>query len=448
MARKDQDTDTGSSLDDYIGNFFGGASSGTDGARVSAPTTGRTVIDDGGDGVTPRPSIGWGTTPDDFPGGPPSVPTTPPNLVAHGDPRGNSTNASNPANQYTATPQSTPNTGGRSLDDSYILNYISQWAGMPGADPSLKANPQYWLGRIKQTGGLGSDNLDYWQKAGVGPTAFFNNPGRETASSGLQGGPSTGFADPAYQQLVSLAQQRIAQLGQPVSFPALDDYMTMLKQSQADSKARAATFADQLSGRVAQLQKPLLSDANTANIRAEASNNLLGQRDNQLAAVRADLARRGFDPNSSGLETNQENIVNQNYSNAQSNIDAKLQEQSISQDEQRRNQAAQLQGLILQALQGGDVASLNSAATMTDLENQIFNINNNRAREALTTAQIPVDLTNQGFANSLNASNSVSNPLGLLLSLASIGNQQQGIQQAGSNSNMAALAWLIQTALS
>lgn len=71
---------------------------------------------------------------------------------------------------------------GRTSDDSAILAQIAQWAQEPGADPSLAANPNYWLGRIKQTGGLGQDNLKFWHDAGVGPSAFFNNPGRESGA--------------------------------------------------------------------------------------------------------------------------------------------------------------------------------------------------------------------------------------------------------------------------
>lgn len=94
--------------------------------------------------------------------------------------------AAGPAAASPATPAapgaSNPG-GGRSMDDSYILSQIGNWAGMSGADPSLKNNPNYWLGRIKDNGGLGSDNSQYWQDAGVGPSAFFNNPNREAGNS-------------------------------------------------------------------------------------------------------------------------------------------------------------------------------------------------------------------------------------------------------------------------
>lgn len=101
----------------------------------------------------------------------------------------------NTAGGLSATPQapaaSAANPAGRT-DRGAILSQISQWAQMPGADPSLASNPNYWADRIIEKGGLGADNTQYWQDASVGPTAFFNNPGRES------GGPpnQVGFGAP------------------------------------------------------------------------------------------------------------------------------------------------------------------------------------------------------------------------------------------------------------
>ncbi len=89
-----------------------------------------------------------------------------------------------PLKGYTA-PTATPTSagaGGR-MDEAAIRAKVAQWAAMPGADPSLAGNPDYWVGRIKETGGLGSDNEQYWQNASVGPTAFFNNPNRESGGA-------------------------------------------------------------------------------------------------------------------------------------------------------------------------------------------------------------------------------------------------------------------------
>lgn len=87
----------------------------------------------------------------------------------------------------TTKPVPTTNGGipaaGRTSDDGAILAQIGIWAKMPGADPSLAADPNYWLGRIKTLGGLGQDNLQFWQDASVGDSAFFRNPNRESGGS-------------------------------------------------------------------------------------------------------------------------------------------------------------------------------------------------------------------------------------------------------------------------
>lgn len=51
---------------------------------------------------------------------------------------------------------------GRTLDDTQIQSWLSGIAGQPGVNPSVAGDPAYWTRRIKETGGLGSDNADYW----------------------------------------------------------------------------------------------------------------------------------------------------------------------------------------------------------------------------------------------------------------------------------------------
>lgn len=64
--------------------------------------------------------------------------------------------------------------------DAAIRAQIAQWAAMPGADPSLANDPDYWVNAINSRGGLTDANRQYWQDASVGPSAFFNNPNRES----------------------------------------------------------------------------------------------------------------------------------------------------------------------------------------------------------------------------------------------------------------------------
>lgn len=66
-------------------------------------------------------------------------------------------------------PQPGPSTTPPASDDAAILAQIKQWSTMPGANPSLARDPQYWLRRIKETGGLRPDNTDYWKGLAMRP---------------------------------------------------------------------------------------------------------------------------------------------------------------------------------------------------------------------------------------------------------------------------------------
>lgn len=270
-----------------------------------------------------------------------------------------------------------------------------------------------------------------------------DSPNAYWYTGGPDGGGSTGFADPAYGQLAGLAQQRLAALQNPLNFPALNEYMASLNKDRAVAQQRAQDFAGQLAGRVKQLQAPLLTDANVANQRAMASNALLASRDAALKNTKERRYASGFAP-TSGLLAGDERAVDEQYNNRQATIDATLQSQMIQGDEQRRNQATQLQGLMTQALRGGDISALQNQATMSDLENQMFNMDQNRQREILTTANVPVDLTNMGFANANSAAGGAGNGLGGLMQLLQMANSQQGLQQGQSAQNMQGTAFLVQ----
>lgn len=126
-----------------------------------------------------------------------------------------------------------PATGSGRTDRGAIAAQVAQWASMPGADPSLASNPDYWVGRIVDTGGLGPDNQQYWQDAGVGPNAFFNNQNREAggggvattggggqaaASGGGQVGSSSGPFDAFLQQYQAQLAAEAAQKAQVREF--------------------------------------------------------------------------------------------------------------------------------------------------------------------------------------------------------------------------------------
>lgn len=248
-------------------------------------------------------------------------------------------------------------------------------------------------------------------------------PTTPTASS-----PQGPYGDPAYNTELALALKRISDLSQPQSFPLLDQYTSMLQTQEQQAQQRAQTFADQMTTRIGQLNQPLLSDADSANIRAQAENNINAERDSALKTMRDQAYTSGFAP-TSGLIAGNERSIDEQYTNAKASVDSQLAENAISTDEARRNEATQLQGLVAQALEGGDVASLQAAASAADMENQAYNINQQRAREALTTSQVPVDLSNMGLVNAEGALGSTGSPASSLSSLMPL------LQMSNSNNN-------------
>lgn len=340
-----------------------------------------------------------------------------------------------------AAPAATTSGGGGLKDPSYVDALIASWANKPGANPSLRNDPNYWKQKIL-SGELGTDEGYITSKFMLpeGAPAGSSGGGSGGAASGSGGG--TGFADPAYQALNALAQARIAALGQPQSFPQLDALMQQLQAQQAVNKQRAAALAGQWGTRVTELQQPLLTQPQVVQQRALASNNLLDSRDAAIANAKANQSARGFAP-TSGLASDQARQINENATNQQAQIDARLQQGNISTDESRRNEATQLQGLITQALNGGDATALQEQAQMADLENQLYQTDQQRQTQQLATAQIPVELTNQGFNN---AQSSISNPnsaLAALMPLISASLGQQGSQFSQANSQASGLSQII-----
>lgn len=268
-----------------------------------------------------------------------------------------------------------------------------------------------------------------------------------TTSGGVGPGGTGGFADPAYNALNTLANNLINKLNTPQSFPQLDQLQSMLQAQEQQSQQLAQAYVtNTLDPRIAQLQQPLLSQAQVVQQHAQASNQLIAQRDQDIQNIQQSFASRGISP-TSGLALDQIRQIQDRYSNQQAQIDAQLQQANISTDEQRRNEATQLGGLAQQALQGASITGLQEQAQAADLENQLYNIGNQRNLEQLQVAQIPVDLTNAGYANAVGAQGNPSGDLSSLMSLIQLGLQGQGQAFGQSNSQMSGIMSLIMNSL-
>lgn len=140
------------------------------------------------------------------------------------------------AQAYKTKQSAAPAQGG----DAALRAQIAQWASMPGADPSLASNPDYWVQAINSRGGLTDSNRQYWQDASVGPSAFFNNPNRE--SGGAPATATYGAAPPAYTAPVY--ETPTWQGGPPPSAPTLTRYtLPTLADLQASPGYKARMLA-------------------------------------------------------------------------------------------------------------------------------------------------------------------------------------------------------------
>lgn len=285
--------------------------------------------------------------------------------------------------------------------DDYILSKIKQWATMPGADPSLANDPNYWLGAIKSKGGLSDANLQYWQDAAVGPSAFFRNPGREGGGATSQGytTPAGGsytstnpFSDPATKNYIDLLNSRIQSLLTPQQNPQMDSLLQYL-----------GTYFQQL-------QNPVYTDAQRGIIATQQLDPMERQRQARKQQVIQEMASRGMSP-SDGPTVAALAQVDQQYDALRAQTQGGIANNEIQIG--RQNQA--------QAVDVGSAAA--------SLVNGINNQQDARANQAVSYgSQIP-NIAQQRMAQAIQLLNGNNvNPASLVQSL-------QGFQQQGLNQN-------------
>lgn len=176
---------------------------------------------------------------------------------------------------------------GRSFDPTVILAFLAYWSTQPGVDPSVGSDPNYWLGRITQTGGLGDDNQQYWidRFHGIGgdtPDGLALEPGPLTAATFTI--PGSGRDPQSNETLVS------DQLG------ALDG-----AGPQLDSVAAVVTANDPAAAAAA-LNDSSLDDASAANdggnaaTQGEGIDDIAGATTGQRGAVNDNRSTYNDDP--------------------------------------------------------------------------------------------------------------------------------------------------------
>src|SRR5262245_35175441 len=103
-----------------------------------------------------------------------------------------------------------PSRGGDPMDDAYITSWINYYASQPGSNPSLRSDPNYWLQRIKETGGWSYDR----PRPGVfgydveSPAAYWGNDRFFRASDWAGQGTVLGGQGPAGAAPTGTVHQR------------------------------------------------------------------------------------------------------------------------------------------------------------------------------------------------------------------------------------------------
>lgn len=296
--------------------------------------------------------------------------------------------------------------------DAGILAEIARWSKMPQADPSLSNDPNYWLGRIKATGGIADPSKrQFWQDAAFGPKAFYLNPNREqggTSQTSLQGyTPPTGgqysntnpFSDPATKNYIDLLNSRIQALLTPQQNPQMDALTAYMQKY------------------FQQLQGPTYTPAQQDTIATQQLDPLERQRQAELRNVATTMANRGITPGS-GPYLQAERDINQKYDSLRAQVQSGVANNEITLGRQNQSQAVDVGSALASLVDGMNQRQDTRANTAVGYAQQIPNLAQQRIQQAITL---------------LNGSN--VNPAQLLSPLANF--QQQGINQ---NTNDSA-AW-------
>lgn len=250
-----------------------------------------------------------------------------------------------------------PTTAGGGND---VRAYIAQLAAMPGADPSLASNPDYWEEAINSRGGLNAGNRQFWQDASVGPTAFFNNPNREGG-----GAPAPAAGGGGGSDLSSFLQQMLMANGGNKTDPARTALMgrlnTMMDQYSQPVSATDANIAGPTQAYTGQVGRSVNAFKKQAAERAYAEGVPTGAFDSQVGGATMAGGRSIGD-----FETNQMNT-------------------------EMQSRRASLMSTLTSA------GNLLSAQDQADIQNKIANIDAVMKSKGLDLTDKGLDINNKGL---------------------------------------------------
>ncbi|MCR4342136.1 MAG: hypothetical protein NUW01_19845, partial [Gemmatimonadaceae bacterium] len=263
------------------------------------------------------------------------------------------------------------------------------------------------------------------------------------------------FSDPWGQQNEQLTSDYIASLLAPANTGPLQEYMDMLKEQQGQARARAQTYADTLNTRIDELNQTPYTAGDEAVMRAKAFDSLERRRQQTLRAARENVYARGFEP-TSGIareyaeQPGQSQVadVNRLFEESRTGIESGLLESSIAEGQRRKNLATTLQGLVRQALNGGDMTALDEQYRIVQMQDFIDQQSLGRKKEAVSATTGPLDLImdRAGLANQTLSGS--ADPLSAIMQLLQVGGNQAYSQNALNQNNSAGLGQLLALLLS
>jgi hypothetical protein len=293
---------------------------------------------------------------------------------------------------------SQPTYGGNSFDPNYISQAIQYWSTLPGANPSLKNDPNFWQNAITGYGrpGLSPDNFSYWQNLAMRPEgapenwtpSMGSNPQNWSFSGGGNNYNGTSvFGDPATQQYEQLLNQMISRLNQPYTPSSFEPAMNYLNQY------------------FQQLQGPAYTPEQTDLLNTQLFDPLMRQRDQEEQAIIQRFARQGMGPDSGPVQ--QAILQNrQRYEQMGTQARAGVASNAIGLQKQQQGQAAQLGPL------------------MASLQQQLQNSNEQRMLQGTSLASVIPAMAWSRLTGAQNGIQPLANPADLL-------RQQQTAQNTG-----------------
>jgi hypothetical protein len=186
------------------------------------------------------------------------------------------------------------------MDENFINDYLNVWGAAPGANPSVMSDRAYWLRRIKETGGLGADNLEYWRKltqraegAPEGGTTTTTTAPAPTFNAPVIGNNPNVFSDPATKEWEQALRAMVDRLNKPTNLP---DYQPLV---------------DYMRQYIEQLKQPGHTPEQQDLIQTQTLDPLERQRQAAHQQVIQRLAARGIAPSSGIVEKALEDVDRQ-----------------------------------------------------------------------------------------------------------------------------------------